>query len=204
MVTNRHIFIINGKPTAGKDTFVNMVATEAKFHNIDVLNISTVDKVKEAATILGWNGIKSDSARLFLSELKDLSTKFFDGPAKYCYGVANTLKEDQIMFIHCREPKEIEKMKNMLDCFTVYIDRTLDNEKFSNHADAEVTNYKYDYVIDNNASLKELRNRANTFLNTVIDFDYYWRETDNKKLFARISNPTDAVFIECKSNQRLT
>ena len=208
MVTNSKIFIINGKPTAGKDTFVSYVTEEAK-DEFEVLNVSTVDKVKEAAVILGWNGIKTDSARLFLSELKDLSSKFFDGPAKYCYSVASSLKDNQILFIHCREPEEIDKMKKMLDCFTIYIDRTLEGQTTSNHADAEVTNYKYDYVIDNNSSLDDLRERAKMFLTIVKDQEKFWIDSKSlkcliDKVFIKISNPTNSAYTECKAHQRLS
>ena len=48
----KQIIIINGSGGVGKDTFVEFCKKYAR-----VLNISSVDKVKEAANILtGWNG----------------------------------------------------------------------------------------------------------------------------------------------------
>ena len=50
----KRVVIINGGGGSGKDTFVEFCAKHAK-----VINISSVDKVKEAAKILvGWNGEK--------------------------------------------------------------------------------------------------------------------------------------------------
>ena len=50
----KRIVIINGSGGVGKDTFVELCG---KF--VEVKNISSVDKVKEAARILvNWNGEK--------------------------------------------------------------------------------------------------------------------------------------------------
>ena len=44
------------------------------------MSISSVDKVYEAASLLGWTGTKTDKDRKFLSDLKDLSTAYNDMP----------------------------------------------------------------------------------------------------------------------------
>ena len=73
------IIIINGTGGAGKDTFVSFCAEFEK-----VLNISAVDKVKEAAAILvGWNGEKDEVSRKLLVDLKQLSIAYNDAPTKY-------------------------------------------------------------------------------------------------------------------------
>lgn len=58
---DKHIFIINGSGGVGKDTFVQLVSAELnnnlkKFHT--VVNFSSVDKVKEIAKEIGWDGKK--------------------------------------------------------------------------------------------------------------------------------------------------
>ena len=56
---DKNIVIINGTGGAGKDTFVSFCSEFVK-----VLNVSSVDKVKEAAKILvGWNGEKDEVSR---------------------------------------------------------------------------------------------------------------------------------------------
>lgn len=40
------------------------------------MNISSVDKIKEAAKVLGWDGGKTEEDRKFLSDLKLLSTGY--------------------------------------------------------------------------------------------------------------------------------
>ena len=63
--------IINGCGGVGKDTFVDYCRIFA-----NITNISSVDKIKEAAKILGWNGGKAEEDRKFLSDLKLLSTGY--------------------------------------------------------------------------------------------------------------------------------
>ena len=55
---DKQVIIINGTGGSGKDTFVEYCSEFAK-----VTNISSVDKVKEAAKILvGWNGEKDEKS----------------------------------------------------------------------------------------------------------------------------------------------
>jgi hypothetical protein len=74
----KNIFLINGSGSCGKDSFCNFCADVAP-----TMNISSVDKVKEAAEILGWSGGKSERDRKFLSDIKSLSDDYNDG--RYLY-----------------------------------------------------------------------------------------------------------------------
>ena len=80
---DKQIFIINGSGGVGKDTFVELVSTELndtlkKFHTVE--NFSSVDKVKEIAIEIGWDGKKREKDRKFLSDLKNLSSNYCDMP----------------------------------------------------------------------------------------------------------------------------
>lgn len=165
----RRIFIINGKAGSGKDTFVNFQKDYAKNqYGIDIINISTVDKVKEAANLLGWNGVKDARSRKFLSDLKDLSVEYCDHPAQYCYKVAESLPYNAWLYIHCREPEEIEKMKEhfskQFTCFTILLDRPGVKAVTSNHADADIDDYTYDFYLHNNDDLQALECLAQGFI----------------------------------------
>lgn len=88
------VFIINGYPGSGKDTFVNMVTEYGVHYNkyekfkgslnqgYLTINSSTVDIIKKVAKELGWNGEKTPEARKFLADLKKLSVDFNDFPNK--------------------------------------------------------------------------------------------------------------------------
>ena len=151
------VIIINGKGGCGKDTFVQYFTSHAgeKY----VLNISTVDKIKEIARSLGWTGSKANLSRKYLSDLKDMATYWGDIPfqdvAKRAtnfylelerYGV----EDFGYVFIHCREPQEIKRLQEKLP-FKTYslLIRRPGQENYGNHADDEVENYTYDYIINN-------------------------------------------------------
>lgn len=158
----KHIIIINGTGGAGKDTFVNFCAQEEK-----VLNVSTVDKVKEAAKILvGWNGEKDEISRKLLVDLKQLSIAYNDAPTKYIVEMAKKFNEsdDKFMFIHIREAEEIEKTKKLLNAKTLLISNPRVKLITSNNSDGQVNQYQYDYYIDNDGTLEELKDKAICFM----------------------------------------
>ena len=167
-------FIINGRPRSGKDTFVNFCREElGAFGKL----ISTVDFVKKIATECGWDGTKDLKNRKFLSDLKDLLTNWGDVPYKKTLQEIDMFKFDLdywdvsdkgVVFIMCREPKEIERFERELNAKSVLIRRaSVEFEQQSNHADSEVLNHKYDYIIENNGTVDELKEKAKGFLKNL-------------------------------------
>lgn len=167
-------FIINGRPRSGKDTFVNFCIEElGAFGKL----ISTVDFVKKIATECGWDGTKDLKNRKFLSDLKDLLTNWGDIPYKKTLQEIDMFKFDLdywdvsdkgVVFIMCREPKEIERFERELNAKSVLIRRaSVEFEQQSNHADSEVLNHKYDYIIENNGTVDELKEKAKGFLKNL-------------------------------------
>ena len=167
-------FIINGRPRSGKDTFVNFCLEElGAFGKL----ISTVDFVKKIATECGWDGTKDLKNRKFLSDLKDLLTNWGDVPYKKTLQEIDMFKFDLncwnvsdkgMVFIMCREPKEIERFERELNAKSLLIRRaSVEFEQQSNHADSEVLNHKYDYIIENNDTIDELKEKAKGFLKNL-------------------------------------
>ena len=167
-------FIINGRPRSGKDTFVNFCLEElGAFGKL----ISTVDFVKKIATECGWDGTKDLKNRKFLSDLKDLLTNWGDVPYKKTLQEIDMFKFDLdywdvsdkgVVFIMCREPKEIDRFERELNAKSVLIRRaSVEFEQQSNHADSEVLNHKYDYIIENNGTIDELKEKAKEFLKNL-------------------------------------
>jgi len=166
----KKVIILNGAGESGKNTFVQFCRDILSPHNIYVDNISSVDQIKEAAALLGWDGVKDDRSRKFLSDLKDLSTAFNDGPLRYMVDQVESisLMQETLVFLDIREPEEIQKAKGTFHAITVLIRRT-DPEQFSNHADRNVENYSYDYVIDNypGTTFEELKQKVKEFLQRI-------------------------------------
>lgn len=142
---------------------------------------STVDFVKEIATKCGWNGVKNLENRKFLSDLKDLLTRWNDVPYKKVVEVAEHLRDDKfccpndwILFVDCREPAEIQKLKEGLNATTVLVRRLGDEtSETSNHADANVFDYEYDYTIKNYGDLSDLTVECIAFLDYMKERNFY-------------------------------
>ena len=139
---------------------------------------STVDRVKEIAAQVGWVGTKELKDRKFLSDLKDLFTEYNDMPfndvCKYLEKWENTLKyykaDDlpHLFFIDDREPEHIERLKKKLNAITLLVRRPGDTTaETSNHADAEVFQYHYDCVIDNNGTVEDFKKDAKDFIDLL-------------------------------------
>lgn len=161
------IIIINGTGGSGKDTFVEFCSKYNK-----VMNFSSIDKVKEIARLIGWDGQKTEKDRKFLSDLKKLTTVYNDMPF-------NSIKEaieqfndsdNEILFIHIREPEEIKKVVDSFNAKTLLIKRTGLANIETNNSDAGVDNYEYDYIIENN-TLEQLDNEAFKFVNKLKEQD---------------------------------
>lgn len=161
-----NIYIINGYPKSGKSLFVKMCQY---FSNGRVEELSTIDRIKEiASTSFGWNGEKTPKARKFLSDLKDAATEFGNLPFRWIGEKIKEFEDDNNVigiFIHCREPQEIQKIKDYYGAKTILINRdSVKEEVQSNHADSDIENYNYDIIIYNNNDRADLEDTVLTFL----------------------------------------
>jgi hypothetical protein len=183
---NKQIFIINGSGGVGKNTFCRMMYLFTdKFDGaeIPIKTISSVDQIKKIAEFVGWNAkFKTEKDRKFLSDLKDLCSEYNDFSFNYIAAQVKSFREGYkyVLFIHIREPKEIERAKQAFNAKTILIKR--DNVKHitSNKSDREVFDYDYDIVINNNGSKDELLDIAKEFcedlLNNALKSEYQSKE----------------------------
>lgn len=161
------IVILNGKGAVGKDTFVKMVTEISAARNYSIKKISTIDYVKELATIIGWNGEKNLEDRKFLSNLKDILTEWKDIPYNKIKEKIKEISCD-MLFIDCREPAEIKRFVEDYHALTILVQRPT-IQIYGNHADDEVENYNYDIIIDNSRGLEELFQEATIFVETFVE-----------------------------------
>ena len=177
------VVIINGIGGSGKDTFVKF-CQELLDAKADIyprcLNVSTVDYVKEIAAYCGWNGEKDPASRKFLSDLKKAMAEWRDLPVQDVknkldtYSVATQWYDikDCVAFVHCREPKEIERLVEELDATTLLIRReAAENIQQINDSDNNVLHYAYDYTIYNNGDLNWLKDEAKIYLTNYLKLD---------------------------------
>lgn len=166
---DKFIYIINGSPSSGKDTFVNFVSDFVK-----TKNYSSIDCIKNIASIVGWDGKKTNRDRKFLSDLKQLLVKYNDYPCKESIASVNKFLHnynEKFMFIHVRESEEIEKLKNSIknelnfnNVKTILVKRYTGFVEIGNVSDDNVENYNYDIIIDNYGTLTDLKNKAKDFV----------------------------------------
>lgn len=176
------VVVINGRPGCGKTTFENFVYDICNFGAVEgfttgrrlMVDIcSTIDFVKDVAQYCGWDGAKTPKNRKFLSDLKDLLIHWNDVPLKKieCRAKVRALNDgdvDWILFVDCREPSEIQKLKERLNATTVLIRReSVERNEISNRSDADVFNYSYNLTIYNNSDIIHLENEAKKFIEYI-------------------------------------
>ena len=158
--------VINGVGGCGKDTLVEYLATQ-----MNVKNISSITPVKEIAKLCGWNGEKTDNARKFLSDLKALLTEYNEFPLNYLLTEQEDFISDQneILFVHIREPYEIEKFKKVSKTKTYALLVTpreeLQHKVYGNKSDDDVYKYDYDFVFKNDKPLEVAKKEWLDFIN---------------------------------------
>ena len=169
------IIVINGSATNGKDSFANLAQEHLK--GGFVISHSTVGTVKKAAELFGANEktCKGEAERRLWSDMKDAWTRYCDGPFKEIVEKVSSMNrafdetDRVLLFVHCREPEEIQKVKDRFpgQCITVLI-RGLAIHVPDNHADRNVENYQYDVYIENDGTLEDLSLKANAFVESLV------------------------------------
>lgn len=162
------VIVINGSGGAGKDTLCEMADKHYK-----TMNVSSIDPIKKIAKENGWNGDKSEKSRKFLADLKNLFVEFNDLPLKYLldeYAIFQQ-SDDEIMFVHIREPKEIAKFKAEIgeNCYTLLIrGREGARTEWNNESDDAVENYDYDFYYKNCKPLEEAEEDFISFMKEML------------------------------------
>ncbi len=161
------VFVVNGKPRAGKDTFAQILG---KY--LEVYKYSSVTKVKEIAKLCGWDGAKEERDRKFLHDLKMITTEYCDMSHN---DVLNEIQkfyngeiEADVFLVDIREPEAIDHLKEEVPVLTVFIESDRVPAITSNAADANVENYEYDFSITNNGTIEEFEESIKLFLELLM------------------------------------
>lgn len=191
--TRTKVVIINGKPQSGKDTFCKYAQGYCDDdESANTLIISSVDPLKEMLTQLGWDGTKTDKIRGMLMDMKQLWVQNQDGPTMFLFN--NILEfhkahtgEDNIVFVHIREPEEIKKLVNALtgfksmgiDVISLLVIRkggedTPNQPAETRRSDDEalINSYEYDVTINNDEDLIKLQELAAEFVDKLLEDEY--------------------------------
>lgn len=180
------VFVINGTGGSGKDTFVDFVKEVCEEKQLGkVRNFSSVDKVKEVARKVGWDdNQKTDKDRKFLSDLKRLTTEYNDmafEDMKRAVAEFQENDEEVMMFIHIREPEEIERAVKSFGAEALLVNRGYVIE--TNESDRRVNEYDYDYYILNTKALDSLRKSAEYFVDDIVSQE---KEKRKEEVFVKV------------------
>ena len=181
----RKLIITNGTGGAGKDTFCKMVTSLLFTKNITVLKTSYVDDTRDM--LKEWFGIdtsaKTDKDRQLLASINKALEIYNDVPLKNCCRLIDDMfhnfeifdpydcpcakdSEFDIIFLDVRDPAVIDKFKDTYNnVYTVLIDNGKTNTATTE--DANVRNYRYDYIIANTGSLDYLLSQAEGFVSNI-------------------------------------
>jgi molybdopterin-guanine dinucleotide biosynthesis protein len=168
------VILVNGFPGVGKTTFEKECVRILRQKNKGIGMIcSTVDFVKDVAKFCGWSGEKTPKNRKFLSDLKMVLTNWNDVPFHKIVEQAQLLaveKYNYVMFVDCREPHEIQKLKDRLGAYTILIRRPkAEEQEILNSSDASVLDYDYDLTIWNEYDVEDLTHLAEYFIDKHLD-----------------------------------
>lgn len=196
------VVLINGPAGAGKDTFIEMAKLVARMkyddeHFTIIDSISAVDPIKDVARKLGWNGVKDETGRAALSDLKDYADSHFKTSMKYIFDNIDSKRADgyvrlaseplikseavpevkaYITFVCVRESKDAKAIIEHYDdtdveVFGVYITRDDITKVSSNHADIEAQVWDrecFPFLIRNVGTYGNLLDVAEMFLDGLL------------------------------------
>ena len=166
------VVVVNGMPESGKTTAQEICREILKTLNWNCVIKSSVEWVKEIATFAGWDGVKDDKSRKFLSDLKAALTEWDDAVLKHLVNEVDYYHytgDNYVIFIDIREPYEIEKAKEAFNASTLIVRRPqVECNHYNNSSDMGVFNYKYDYTIWNDKDKKALEAECAFFLGQLM------------------------------------
>ena len=144
----KQVIIINGAGGVGKDF---LCACLKDVYGVQV--VSSIDPVKAIATRCGWDGVKNERSRKFLSDLKRVICEFCDYLTDYMCNAYQTFLEsnDDLLFFHIREPEEIAKLVARIPAAHTLLVRTNRPVKLAsgNASDDLIEHYNYDSIFYN-------------------------------------------------------
>lgn len=166
--------IINGLSNSGKNTFCEFCGDI-----IYTKSLSAVDVVRKASQLFDLADTKNKVRdRNFMGELLTLVDKYNDHSFCYIEKQYNSFREhvnyalndeEFIVFVHSRDPKKIDRLKEKFSATTVlFLNPNIDIDP-KNIPDKDVMNYEYDYIIENNGTLQELQEKALNFTKEIMN-----------------------------------
>jgi len=166
------VICVNGVSRSGKDTFIKFIREQSETTVVVHSTIDTIRKMLiESGLMVGDR--KGIGEREFMVAVKQAWIKYSDGPYNQVIDKVLRIKKFMepadiiLFFVQVREPQEIKKLKLYYgdDFITVVVKKKGIEAQIYN--DMCVTDMEYDFVIENNGTVEDLKVRATHFLNSI-------------------------------------
>lgn len=169
------VVVLNGIGGCGKSTFAKFCTKTSQLCR--VYELSSVDFVKDVATMCGWDGSKTTKNRTFLHDLKTLLTEWDDVPNKKVFEQIADLEklydDDLVCFVNIRESAEIKKFVNSAreKGYTAYSLLVENHNAVTTEPQDiidDVYSIVYDCLVVNDGTLEELEQLAEDFIASLV------------------------------------
>jgi hypothetical protein len=165
------VIVINGKAQTGKDTLCDFVIN---YYHAE--KRSSITPILKIARENGWDGVKDNKSRKFLSDLKRAFVDFNNLPNKYLLEECDQflIGNNDILFVHIRESDQIKdflaNVKDSCHCCTLLVSNTRDDKSvlWGNDSDDNADNYPYDYIYNNIKPLEEAKKDFMEFFQKIL------------------------------------
>lgn len=150
----KKIVIVSGLPDSGRGTVINWL-----MRNIPQVSVITFKSViNDILRNMGWNRIEDSKYRTLRTKVIDALEVYNNGLAPTIAGIVMARDTTNTIFIlKLNRPKDINRIKKRFPkkkIVTVLVDR--EGCKSNSIPKAEILNYPYDVVFDNNGTVDEL------------------------------------------------
>jgi len=145
------VIVINGSGGVGKHSLIDFAS-----NYYEIRDTSSIVPIKKLAMDIGWEGEYDEKGRRLLVDIKQALIRYNDLPTKYVVGEYKKFKavEQDVMFVHIREPEEIAKFRAIVPCKTVLIVRD-GAPKWNIDTEERTGEFQYDYIFDNSQPLEK-------------------------------------------------
>lgn len=171
------IYIVCGKARHGKDTIAEMIRNYYLENSYDVLNLQYSSYIKEyAKKISNWDGSEETKPRELLQQLGTNVIRDKIDEAFFVKKIVDDIKVysfffDVLTISDARFKLEVDTPRDNFENVVIIrvnrpnFDNGLTEEQKMHRTETDLDDYKkYDYVIENDGSLEDLKEKVNDIL----------------------------------------
>lgn len=207
----KNLILISGKARHGKDQLSQYIIEQFKLENKKVIQFAYGDYLKEIAErYFGWNGEKDEQGRQLIQYIgTDLVRKKLNMPNFWVNHIVNLVRiiedlYDYVIITDCRFPNEIKIPKDIFkdNAISIRVHRNdfkspLTREQQSHLSEIALDDYAFDYYIDNNSTLQDLKYKTSQFINDLKTNNIIC----NKSFDEKISKNTKVKVVKINSDK---